>query len=212
MTMLKNLVGVASVLVASGAVRAAAPEGIFAIHDGGRVREFVVACDELQCTPAAGGVAHGTKITDQGTMAATSAVAGVMSAESGNRFELVLYEKGRERSKASRRVLRRKVLIELEPGADVGSVVDTVGAAGADVPSYAPGYAVLRFTGISESLTKLPAVRAADGVVSATPFLAKRRAKRSRRSRRSRRITGRWSSPSRPRASSPSSRGTTRGP
>lgn len=139
---------------------------------------YEVACDELQCHPESGQVAHATKIPDQGTATKTLAFAQALAVQSKNRFDLVIYPKGKKRSKANRRVLTRRILVALEAVAASDAIADSAGATSSIIPEFAPNYLILEFANSGDSLALLKRVRETAGVRSAQPLLAKSRKKR----------------------------------
>ncbi|MFT7173575.1 MAG: subtilisin-like proprotein convertase family protein [Paracoccaceae bacterium] len=139
---------------------------------------YEVACDELQCHPASGRVAHTTKIPDQGTATKTRSFAQALAVQSKNRFDLVIYPKGQKRSKANRRVLTRRILVEREAAAAPDAIAASSGARSSNIPEFAPNYLILEFANSGDSLTRLGKVRETAGVLSAQPLLAKSRKKR----------------------------------
>jgi subtilisin-like proprotein convertase family protein len=139
---------------------------------------YEIACEELQCHPASGRVAHATEIPDQGTATKTLEFAQALAVKSKNRFDLVIYPKGQKRSKANRRVLTRRILVELEAAAAPDAIADSAGAMSSTIPKFATNYLILEFANSGDSLALLKKVRKSAGVLSAQPLLAKSRKKR----------------------------------
>ncbi len=147
------------------------------VADGGVEKTFVVACESLWCRPD-GGAPHVVQVGDRGTPGGLAAWTKTAAVARGTEFDLLLYEKGGGREERARRSLSRRLLVELDGTRPAAAVAAALGAAGFEELPYAPGHAVLRFAEIGDSLAKLPAARAAGGVVSARPLLGKRKVKK----------------------------------
>jgi subtilisin family serine protease len=144
------------------------------VDDGSGERVFVVACDELYCRPerttphlvAEAGLLTTGQIRER---------ARELEQASKSRFDLILYEKGKPRDPSVRRSLSRRVLVEMDGEQDPEGLAAAAGAVAFDLPDYARGFVILRFSDPGDSLAKLKAVRDLDGVVSAKPLLGKRK-------------------------------------
>ncbi|MGK0185236.1 MAG: subtilisin-like proprotein convertase family protein/subtilisin family serine protease [Verrucomicrobiales bacterium] len=151
------------------------------IRENGRLQTFVIACDELQCTPATAR-AHAYVIDNRSTAVRTLEYATELEAGSNNRFDLVLYRKGAPRTEVSRRVLSRKIRIGFEanaaPAAMVAAIAKEVGAGSFEIPAYAAGYGILTFDEPGASWSALDRVRNFGGVLQADPLLGKKQFKR----------------------------------
>lgn len=152
------------------------PEVQLAIIDGGQLKSFTVACDELQCRPADGSADHAFLTGDHKTVAGIFGHAAELETATGNIFAPVLYESGKWRSESGRRIATRKVLVTGEAGR-VGEFAEKLGAR-IEVPTFAPDYFILTFPRAEDSLARLGELRGWSGVTEAQPLLAKIRSKR----------------------------------
>ena len=93
------------------------------LDDGTGMKSYVVACDELYCRPESG-TAHAVAepILPSAEEIATRAIE--RGAITAARFDLILYEKGVERSRATRLTLSRRILIELDGGIPARDIAD----------------------------------------------------------------------------------------
>lgn len=98
------------------AVSAHAQE-VIDVPEGGVPRRFEIARDELFVTSPAG-LRFIERVPAKRTAADLKREAARLQQARGGEAQLVLYEAGRPRSDASRRILTRKSLVVLEPGAD----------------------------------------------------------------------------------------------
>jgi len=151
---------------------------IVTVEENGVMRDYEVSCEELQCLPASGGVAHAVKIEDQKTIPDTLKFAKALGAESGNRLDLVLYPAEGKKDKRSRRSATRRIVIELAPGTEIDKIKEEAEALSATIPDFAPNFLILDFASAGDSLFNLTSLREIAGVLSANPLLAKSRAKR----------------------------------
>ncbi|MDA0812444.1 MAG: S8 family peptidase [Verrucomicrobia bacterium] len=142
-------------------------------------RVFVVACDQLYCRPDQG-TPHLIDEADRGTPDGIQARARELEGDlaTGSQFDLVLYEKGKRDQPDAQRSLSRRIVVTLAAGIDAKEVAAAAGASAFEVPEYAPGYVIMKFAEPGDSLAKLEAVRALDGVTSAKPLLGRRKDKR----------------------------------
>ncbi|MFT4642008.1 MAG: subtilisin-like proprotein convertase family protein, partial [Verrucomicrobiales bacterium] len=151
---------------------------VFELDDHGQRRRFELACDELSCTPKATGIAHSLEIAKVANGKSVKAKASELQASTGERLDLVLYEVGKPRSIASRRVLTRKVMVTVKTPADRDRFIAAFPAAASEKPSYAKNIVILTLADPGDSLTSLTQLRKTPGVVSAMPLLARQQAKK----------------------------------
>ncbi len=151
---------------------------VITVLESGREMRYEISCEELQCHPASGAVAHRIMIPDQETSARTLEFAQNLAEENGNLIDLVLYPQGEKKDKMNRRVATRRILVELAAGASIEQIKGAAGALAASSPDYAPNFLILDFADSGDSFSALTQVRATPGVLSANPLLAKSRKKR----------------------------------
>ncbi|MDB4407189.1 hypothetical protein N9173_01375, partial [bacterium] len=151
---------------------------VITVSESGHEMRYEVSCEELECHPTDGGVAHAIRIADQKTSARTLEHAAALTEGSGNQFDLVLYPVDTKPNKINRRIATRSILAELAPGTDTEEIGIAAGALSASIPDYAPNFLILDFANAGDSLSLLTLVRSAPGVISADPLLAKSRLKR----------------------------------
>ncbi|MDA7675003.1 S8 family serine peptidase [Akkermansiaceae bacterium] len=151
---------------------------VITVSESGHEMRYEVSCEELECHPTDGGVAHAIRIADQKTSARTLEHAAALTEGSGNQFDLVLYPVDTKPNKINRRIATRSILAELAPGTDTEEIGIAAGALSASIPGYAPNFLILDFANAGDSLSLLTLVRSAPGVISADPLLAKSRLKR----------------------------------
>ena len=151
---------------------------VFELEDQGQRRRFVLACDELSCTPKETGKAHTLAIAEVEDGESVKAKALELQASSGERLDLVLYEVGKPRTIASRRVLTRKVIVNVKAPFDRDRLIAAFPAQTSKKPSYAQNIVLLTLTNPGESLTALAEIRKIPGVVSAMPLLARQQSKK----------------------------------
>jgi subtilisin-like proprotein convertase family protein len=149
----------------------------FVIKDGGLTRQFELALDETDEKQADGKSTQvkGAKGAGLGEMRQKALA---KEKDSGRRQDLVLYEKGKPRSEATRRVETRKVLVKVAEGFDADAAAAKFGAVSVEMPAYAPGHVIFTFKEPGESLTKAEEIKAHPGVQSAEPMLAKQQRRR----------------------------------
>lgn len=167
-----SLLSLSLVLVASAADAQDVPD-VLTLRDGGISRQFEVSRTEAQRVRRQDGMQEVVRFTARrnGTDAAGHLKA--LERASGQKHDLVLYLAGRAQSVATRRVVTRKLVAKLQPGADVAAVKQLINASGVGTPAYAPGYAIFEFSSGQDALAALPALRAAPGVESAEVDLAR---------------------------------------
>jgi subtilisin-like proprotein convertase family protein len=159
--------------VASAQQAPAEARSRFEIHDGGRKRGFELALDEVTEKSAAKGE-KGSKTSRKGkNLGEMRQMAREAEAASGGKVDIVLYEEGKPRDEFTRRVLTRRVLLKVVAGFDAQAAATAVGALKVERPPYAPGHVLFTLPGAGDALTKLDALKALPGVLSAEPQLAR---------------------------------------
>ena len=153
--------------------------GTFSIADGGQQKRFAIAEDELYCTPRDGSAAHFKQLDAAADPPTAVSRAARQNASSDDQYDLVLYPDGATRCRSNRRILRRKLLVELFDRDAAKKIYAQSRAIAYQIPKYAPDFVILEFAAAGDSLEQLGAVRALAGVKSANPLLAKYRNKRS---------------------------------
>ncbi|MBK8091267.1 MAG: S8 family serine peptidase [Verrucomicrobiaceae bacterium] len=151
---------------------------VFEIQEGGKVRGFDLALDELESKEAQGAKKGRTarQAKNLGEMCQLAREA--EAAAGGGAHDLILYEAGKPRTEATRRVLTRQVLLRVGEGFDASLALKAVGGLKVEKPTFAPGYVLLTVRGAGEALTQLDALRRMPGVLAAEPQLARIRPRR----------------------------------
>ncbi len=147
----------------AGLTRLAFAETVI-IKDGGSVRSFEIATDELGSIGRDG----------RGSLQNATPQQHADARRAGS--DLVLYEKGRPRNEFTRRWLTLRVLVKLAPGTDADALAKAVGAARVERPEFAPDYAI--FDAARDALALADLLRTKAGVESADPLLARQAKKR----------------------------------
>ncbi|MFA6544337.1 MAG: S8 family serine peptidase [Limisphaerales bacterium] len=150
--------------------------GVYTLQDGGQTRVFEVALDEVYVRSQ--NSAQTIPVAAFGQVDAVRTHAELLTRTTGNETELVLYEAGRPRDVASRRVLTKQVLVRMAPGAVPGPLAAMSGAAvGAEI-SHLPGHYLFTTAQTGSALTVAEWLRAQPGVISADPQLARQMVRR----------------------------------
>ncbi|MBN1675801.1 MAG: S8 family serine peptidase [Kiritimatiellae bacterium] len=146
--------------------------GPYTIRDHGRARVFELAADEFYVVdPVA---ARGPRrMAPEGSADAVRRRVAAHAESTGEDARLVLYEGGRQRTRFTRRVLSRGVLVRLAPGVDAEGAAVAAGLHTAGRLPYAPEYAVFRTSAAGEALCAADALRGRPGVLAADPLLAR---------------------------------------
>lgn len=172
---------VLSALLVAGALAHAqvAPEpASYRILDGGYVRSFEVARDELRVVTRSGRHEF-RRIPATASVSELKHYAASLRRATGEEADLILYESGARRNEYTRRVLTREVLVTLEPGADAGAAAKAAGAVSVRELDFAPAFFLFAAAGTGGALDLADALRGAPGVLSAEPMLARQQQKKS---------------------------------
>ncbi len=149
----------------------------YALPDGGHVRSFAVAHDEIH-------TADGNRRTRK------QALAGVATAEearlaaarhtlaTGEEADVVLYEDGVPHSEYTRRILTKKIAVHLRAGVDAEAVAAAHGVVSRGELPFAKGWFIFETTKTGGALETSEALLADAGVETAEPQLARLRQKR----------------------------------
>jgi len=143
----------------------------YQIGDGGSAKNYVVDCDFLVCRPP-GGIAHIVSVGYQESGEKMVEKARSLASTGVLEFDLRVFPMDAAGDEKEARWLNRKICARLVPGSDARAIAKTVGASAFELPAYAPGYVVLTFPEIGDSLTKLADVRGQADVIAANPLLA----------------------------------------
>ncbi len=162
-----HLLLLATLLLLPAAVFAEPLKPSYTLQDHGQRRTFVIAQDEV----------HREKRPQRVPMrASVEEMRGVAEASGG---DLVLYEKGRPRSEATRRLVTERLAVRLAPGANPEATALAAGVANLGPAPGAPGWYLFQSgppagsaLQAGERLRKLP------GVLAADPQLAQQKSKR----------------------------------
>ncbi len=148
------------------------------LREGGRVRTFVIARDEVGVI-APGGRGRVQKVAQTADAEAVRVRARQPDVAAGGRADLVLYEQGQPKTEAHRRWLTSRVLAKVRAGADAQVIATAVGAASSERPAFAPGYVLFTApAGAGNGLTLASALRLRPEIESAEPQLARLMTKR----------------------------------
>lgn len=151
---------------------------VFDIVDGGRVRRFELALDELAEKSPAGKERAAKMAVPAKNLGETRKKAIEAQVMTGAQQDLVLYEQGKPRNEITRRILTRKVLVKTAAGFDANAAAAKIGALSAEQPGYAPGFVIFTVKGPGDALAVLETLRALPGVISAEPLLARQQKRR----------------------------------
>ncbi|MEM7387262.1 MAG: S8 family serine peptidase [Verrucomicrobiota bacterium] len=146
---------------------------VWELPDGGQLRSFRVACDELHCRPSFGR-AHPVAIEAEADFEATGRRAAAMRDESdGADFQLVLYRSDRPVEERYRRIVSGKMAVRFREGVDGEAIRKQVGAESISA-SRPSGLRILTFSDGLASLQQLEVVEAMDEVVEAHLLIGKK--------------------------------------
>jgi uncharacterized repeat protein (TIGR01451 family) len=167
---------IALVLAVLPAVLPAAEE-LLRIKDGGQLREFEVALDEVYVVEAEG--RHTVqRVPLQDSRAAIRVQARAVGDQSGRPAGIVLYERGQERGEFTRRFVTGRILVRLAPGTDARAVAESAGATAGPEIQYLPGHFLFEVSESGAALAVAEALRGAGGVLSVEPQLARQQQKK----------------------------------
>jgi subtilisin-like proprotein convertase family protein len=148
----------------------------YTLQDGGQTRTFDIALDEVQVRSRTAFQAQAVNGLLQAD--AVRLHAELLSATTGNETELVLYESGKPRGLATRRVLTKQVLVRLAPGMAAGPLAAASGATAGGEVTYLPGHYLFTSAQTAGALNLAEWLRTQPGVISADPQLARQMFKR----------------------------------
>jgi subtilisin family serine protease/subtilisin-like proprotein convertase family protein len=152
------------------AVGEANSEQTHLLGEGACRRLFTLALDELSMRTEAG--REVMKCDPQPSAAALGERAIAVSRVDGKERDLVLYEAGKDRTQYTRRILTRKVLVQLAPDADVTRLARDLGAKDCMEVPYAPGFVIVECAGPGDSLRLAQELGARPETRAAHPMLA----------------------------------------
>ncbi len=164
------------VVLSAGAQHAPTPlgKGKFKLRDGSEVREFEVAVDEVQMS----GSHRVEKLVGKKSAEEARQAARQLRRSGSERPRLVLYEAGKERSEATRRVLTDEIVVKVRAGEDPAAVAATHGLRFSRALNFAPGHFLFEAPEVGGALEVLDRLRRSDRVVSAEAQLARQHQKR----------------------------------
>jgi len=150
----------------------------FDIRDGGRSRRFELALDELSEKPG-GGKERASKMAKAAKdFGEVRRQAQAKEKASGVVQDIILYEAGKPHDEDNRRIVTRKVLVEVTAGFDVNGAASQINAVAVERLRYAPGHVLLTLHGAGDALTVLEKLKALPGVISVQPQLARQMKRR----------------------------------
>ncbi|MBM3891535.1 MAG: hypothetical protein FJ388_20680, partial [Verrucomicrobia bacterium] len=174
---LRHSLVVLAVLASLAAQAADTLKDSYPIREGGVSRQFDVATDEVVVFGA--WREHEVMgIVAQPNAEAARQEAIQLQAATGQETEMVVYEQGVPQNEWTRRVVTKKVLARLAPGADAAAIARSVGAVSRGPVSYAPGRFVFLASEPGQALMLAERLRTVPGVESAEALLARKMAKK----------------------------------
>lgn len=148
----------------------------YSLRDGGQTRTFEVALNEVNVRTANANRPH--VLSALANANAIQTHADLLARTTGYETELVLYEVGRPRSAASRRVLTKQVLVRVAPGTEVALLALATGSAVGPEATSLPGHYLFSTTQVGGALTLADQLRTLPGVIFADAQLARQMFKR----------------------------------
>ena len=143
------------------------------LHDGARVRTFVIARDEIGVF-APDGRAQVEKVPAAANAEAVRQRARQRAVALGGKADLILYQQGEPRTEGHRRWATARVFVKVRAGTDAQALATAVGAAEFERPSYAPGYVLFTAPkGAGNGLTLAAALGRRAEVENTYPLLAR---------------------------------------
>ena len=142
------------------------------IRDGGIMREFDIARDELHPLNSLTAAAI-RKITPLDSAEQVRRYGGWLRETTGQEMELVLYERGRQRNEWSRRLLTRQVVVKLRDRAEVERIKASLGTVLAPLFQELPDWFVCTAQEVGGSLVLAGRLRGHPAVLYAQAQLAK---------------------------------------
>ena len=165
------------VVISSGAAAAELKQDRYQLSDHGQPRLFEIATDELHVVTRTGA----RRVEQFAPLASAEAVrqhADARRRATGDEYELVLYEAGRPRNEFTRRLLTRRLAVQLAPGTDHQALAVAAGAVSRGETSYAPGWFLFETAETGGALALEAALRGRPGVLSVEPQLARQAQKK----------------------------------
>ena len=156
----------------SGASAQSVPDQV-RLHDSGQEREFIVATDELASTDAQGRLSI-LPIKRALNAAAATSEARSLTKLTGKETEIVLYGKGAARNEFTRRILTKRIAVQVTAGTDAKALALSVGAKyDKAFPSSANTH-IFSTSQAGDALMVAKVLTSKPSVVSATPLLGRR--------------------------------------
>ena len=147
------------------------------LNDGRGWQTYIIACDELHCTPEIGGD-HPLKIQTQENPAAILKEALKRGKTSTTFFDLVIYQVGKPRVAQFRHSLNRKILVTMDGTVAANEIATAAKTKKFKILPFSSRHLVLHFEQPGDSLLKLDGIQKLNGVSMARPLLAHRATKR----------------------------------
>ena len=136
------------------------------VRQAGQTREFEIALDEVWTAPALEGP-QVRPLPAQASVAALRRQTRDLAARPGQPADWVLYEAGRPRSAATRRLLTRAVAFLAGPGADLAALARRPGIVSVQAVPGLPGWHMVESSAPGQALDVADDLQTAPGVVSA---------------------------------------------
>ena len=147
-----------------------ADEPVYLLKQGNRKVAYELACDELDCRPD-DALSHAIHFPHKKTKHAV--LAHGRSLRPNSKLDLVLYQKGRPRNAASRRVLRRSIIAKVSDRKTLTRLRKVDSVTRVTPVSYAKGWVTIHFRDAGQALDAVETISAIEGVSEAQLLLAK---------------------------------------
>lgn len=159
-------------LILSTRAQATGGEEVIQIEDQGQPTRFVIAKDELSYRLPSGAYVT-SRIKESEDANTLRQQARRLSSSSQRKYQLVLYEAGRPRTKFTRRIVTGRILVQFSDQANPDELARRFDLRNRGEIDFAPGHYLFEVSAPEEALTKAGALKTAAGVLKVTPLLAR---------------------------------------
>lgn len=148
-------------------------DGRYEFRDTGSATPYVISRNEVhRQNPEKG--SKRIFLSPRDSLRSTLETARQLSAETGDRVELVAYPEGQTPSEENRRIVCRSVSLRLDPGVSALAVASAAGATSYRGMVYAPHEYVLQFADVQAALSAAEDLKAVPGVSKVTVELGRK--------------------------------------
>ena len=147
------------------------------LPDGGGMRAFVVARDEISASDASQ-KGRQVKLPQLASAEAARQAATAHKKRTGEDAEVVLYEEGRARSEFTRRIVTNRLAVKLRAGADAAAFAARHGIADRGPLASSPSWRIFETTGVARALEVFAAAGADAAAAQVAPQLRRKQSKR----------------------------------